>query len=320
MTENILNPIISQTKNTVVSRQSWKSIIQKKFFLIKNNIFKLSNFVFILLFILLISCDELPTPVESNSIFRANHLELGNPSNANMDINTPNNFLIEKLEFALSYNRDLGRANWVSWHLSTDWRGGSGRQNDFRADSDLPGEWYKVDGNDFQNSGFDRGHICPSADRTRTSNINSTTFLMTNIMPQAPDNNRGPWVDLEEYTRDNVLLSGINEAYIMAGSYGIGGIGSRGFVEFLQEGRIAVPSHTWKIIISLPSGINDLARIDENLRVIAVIIPNEQNLDNQNWRSYRTSIDEIEAQTGLDFLSNVPDEIENILESKIDTQ
>lgn len=294
--------------------------MKKKFYLEENKIWKTPKLVFFLLLILSTACeDDLPTAVPTNSIFQANHLELGNPSNASTDINNPNNYLLEKQEFVLSYNRDLGRANWVSWHLTINWTGSSGRQNNFRADSELPDEWYKVDGNDYQNSGFDRGHICPSADRTVSPNINSTTFLMTNIMPQAPDNNRGPWVDLEEYTRD-MLLGDVYEAYVLAGSYGIGGVGSQGFVEFLQDGRITVPSHTWKIIVRLPTGINDLERIDENVRVIAVIMPNEQNIDNQNWQFYRTSIDEIEAKTGLDFLSNVPDDIEDILESKIDSE
>ncbi len=45
-------------------------------------------------------------------------LVLGNPSNAVADINTPDNYLVIHNGFVLSYNRERGGANWVTWHLS----------------------------------------------------------------------------------------------------------------------------------------------------------------------------------------------------------
>ena len=61
------------------------------------------------------------------------HLTMGNPSGAVASIGQPNNYLMEKPEFALSYNRDLGRPNWVSWHLSDEWIGTLTRVDTFRA-------------------------------------------------------------------------------------------------------------------------------------------------------------------------------------------
>jgi endonuclease G, mitochondrial len=58
----------------------------------------------------------------------------------------------------------------------------------------LPGDFEKITKADYSNSGFDRGHIC--TDRTDTRKNNDATFNMTNILPQAPDNNQGPWVNL----------------------------------------------------------------------------------------------------------------------------
>ena len=49
--------------------------------------------------------------------------------------------------------------------------------------------------------GFDRGHIVPSADRTRDVATNSETFLMTNFIPQGSNNNQGPWNNMEQYLR-----------------------------------------------------------------------------------------------------------------------
>jgi endonuclease G len=71
----------------------------------------------------------------------------------------------------------------VSWHLSSSWLGSAARQNDFRADTTLPSGWYQVQATDYSGSGFDRGHMCPSADRTITVTDNSATSWMTNGLP-----------------------------------------------------------------------------------------------------------------------------------------
>lgn len=70
------------------------------------------------------------------------HLKLGNPSNANT--NDLNNYLIEKPQYALSYNCETGIPNWVSWQLNSSWLGSVDRSEDFRPDSDLPTGCYQV--------------------------------------------------------------------------------------------------------------------------------------------------------------------------------
>ncbi|QNP54034.1 DNA/RNA non-specific endonuclease [Hymenobacter qilianensis] len=243
------------------------------------------------------------------------HLALGNPSGAVTDVSYPGNYLMVKPQYKLSYNRDQGKANWVSWHLDASDRGGIDRQDDFREDLTLPEGWYKVLGTSYQSSGFDRGHLCPSADRTSSIENNSATFLMTNMMPQAPQNNQGPWADLENYAR--TFLPG-NEVYIVCGSYGVGGTGSNGgLTNTIDNGRITVPKRTWKVIVILPVGDNDVARVTTTTRVIAVDMPNINTLD-QNWGTHRTTVDAIETATGYDLLSALPVEVQTALESKVD--
>ncbi|MDF7811084.1 DNA/RNA non-specific endonuclease [Hymenobacter sp. YC55] len=244
-------------------------------------------------------------------------LALGNPSGAVEDVNSPNNYLLVKPQFTVGYNRDQGKPNWVSWHLDMDDRGTSDRQDDFRNDPALPAGWYQVQSNSYNGSvtGFDRGHNCPSADRTSSVENNSATFFMTNMMPQSSKNNQGPWAKLEDYTR--TFLPG-NEMYVVCGSYGKGGIGAtNGYYETLDNGRITVPSNCWKVIVILPVGINDAARVNANTRVIAVNMPNINAID-ANWGTYRTTVDAIEAATGYDLLSNLPVEVQNAIESKVD--
>ena len=132
-----------------------------------------------------------PTPTPSPTPPAGENLTMGNPSNAVTNVLVPDNYLMEKPQYSMSYNRDRGESNWVSWHLSTSWLGSAPRQNGFRADTTLPTGWYQVQATDYSGSGFDRGHMCPSADRTDTVADNSATFLMTNMVPQLPANNPG---------------------------------------------------------------------------------------------------------------------------------
>ena len=246
------------------------------------------------------------------------HLLMGNPSNATTDVNNPFNYLLNKSQYAVSYHRDRAIPNWVSWHLDTTWIGSAARQNDFRPDTSLPAGWYQVLPTDYSGSGFDRGHNCPSGDRTRTIPDNSATFFMSNMMPQAPDNNQGPWEVLESYSR--TLAGQGNELYIIAGSVGSGGTGSNGGVTTtLQGGKITVPAYTWKVILVLPNGDNDVSRVTTATRTIAVIMPNVQGIRTDNWQKYLATVDQVESLTGYDFYSNVPVGIQNVIESKLDT-
>ena len=243
------------------------------------------------------------------------HLTMGNPSNAVTDIAYPSNYLLEKEEYTMSYSRDKGTANWVSWHLDEAWLGDATRQNSFRADNTLPAGWYQVNQNDYSLSGFDRGHMCPSADRTLSVDDNSNTFFMTNMIPQAPRNNQTGWANLENYCRS--MLAGGYEIYIISGGYGIGGDGSAGFASYIANGNVQVPSNTWKVIMIIGDGDDDVNRVTTSTRVIAIDMPNSQSVST-DWTQYKTSVDDLEMKTGYDFFNLVPDNIENVIEASVD--
>ena len=258
------------------------------------------------------SCTE-ETPAPDQDTVRENNMALGNPSGAGT---SANNYLLEKPQYSLSYNSGRGIPNWVSWHLSKAWLGEAPRQDDFRADNTLPAGFTKVLNSDYTGSGFDRGHNCPSADRTGSETDNSATFLMTNMIPQAPNNNQRTWASLESYCR--TLVDQGNELYIIMGNYGRGGDGSNGQKETIANGKITVPNRIWKVIVVLPVGTNDVSRITSNTRVIAVDTPNSNSINN-DWDGYRTTVDAIETKTGYDLLSNVAVSVQNTLEAKVDT-
>lgn len=246
------------------------------------------------------------------------HLTMGNPSDAEQNLLAPNNYLMEKPELSLSYNRSRGTPNWVSWHLTDEWVGSLTRVDTFRPDPEVPPDWYRVLASDYFSSGFDRGHMVPNADRDKETSIpiNQATFLMTNMLPQAPDNNQGPWADMENDLR--AMLSG-NELYIIAGGAGTGGTGSNGFANTLAGGNVSVPAQTWKVVMILPkAGGDDVARVTASTHTLAVLMPNAQGIRNDDWHNYIVTVDSVEALTGYDFFSNVPDAIEAAIEAGTD--
>ena len=253
--------------------------------------------------------------VQSSTATRDNNLAMGNPSAATTSTSNSNNYLMVKSQYAISYNRSKATPNWASWHLSSAWLGSTPRQDNFRADPSLPSSWYRVPATAYSGSGFDRGHLCPSADRTGSVTDNSATFLMTNMMPQSPRNNRITWENLESYCR--TLARNGNELYIICGPGGQGGTGTNGYATTVDSGRIVVPSFTWKVILILPNGSNDVSRVTTSTRTIAVRVPNDES-HNTSWGLYRVSVRSLEQTLGYNFFSQVPQSIQDVIETRVD--
>lgn len=222
-----------------------------------------------------------------------------------------------KPQYALSFNNANGGPNWVAWHLVASDIGDEER-GDFHPDTDLPDGFKVIKKANYNRSGFDRGHICNSKDRTDTRENNDNTFLMTNILPQAPDNNQGPWKNLEDFERS--LAQEGNELYIVAGAFGTGGRGKNGAAKKIAKGKVNVPKTFWKVMVVLPEGDDDLSRITKDTRAIAVCMPNKQGIRNTDWRKFVTTIRNVEVATKYDFLSEVSKSIQAPIELHVDSE
>ena len=235
-------------------------------------------------------------------------MALGNPSGAQPDPSQPDNYLIVRDEYVLSYHRDRAIPNWVSWHLDAQNLGDVPRYTGrFITDTSLPDGWYQVSHDDYTGSGYDRGHMAPSADRSASAKANQATFLLTNIVPQSPANNQGLWADLEQHGRDRVREG--NEIYLVAGS--TGSLGT------LANGKLTIPTNIWKVMLILPAATgDDRARIRATTEVIAIWTPNDESVADRNWQEYQTSIRCIEQRTGLDLFAAVDDAVEPLLEGE----
>jgi len=237
----------------------------------------------------------------------------GNPSSATTNILLVENYLIDQKYYVESYSSSRGTPNWVSWHLDATSTGTTGRLDNFANFTGLPAGFYQVLSNSYSGSGFDRGHNCPSGDRTSSTEANSSTFLMTNMIPQAPNNNQKAWATLESYLRAEVQKG--NEVYVIMGSYGKGGSGTNGFAETINLGKVVVPNRVWKVAIIMPNGNGDLARVNADTRILAVDTPNDNSIDT-DWKKYITTVDAIEKTTNYNLLSKLPLDIKKSLQFK----
>jgi len=233
------------------------------------------------------------------------NLKMGNPSGAQPDVGSRNNYLLDRPYFATSYNNSKGTPNWVSWRLAQEDLGRAPRDN-FYADPDLPAGFLKVNPAEYTGSGFDRGHMCPHGDRTATAEASLATFATTNIIPQSHDVNTKAWDSLESYCRGLAKNEG-KVCYIIDGPAGQGGAGKKGLQNTTPDGKVVVPSQDWKVVMVLDADVASAKDLTANsvIRLIAVIIPNEDGAVGEDWRPFLTTVNQVEALTGYTFFGDV---------------
>jgi endonuclease G, mitochondrial len=236
------------------------------------------------------------------------NVAMGLPSGASADASNKNDFLLVKPQYVLSYNNERGGPNWVSWRLVASDIGDVERQNNFHPEQSLPSGFKRVTPDDYTGTGFDRGHVCNSKDRTATEADNTETFSMANMLPQTPDLNRHVWESLESYSR--TLAQKGSQLYIVAGGYGSAKTIGR-------ANKVTVPTNCWKIILALPPG-KDISQADKNARVIAVDMPNTSGIAQDSWQKYVTTVGDIEQKTGYRFFTQLPQDVQDALKSKRD--
>jgi DNA/RNA endonuclease G (NUC1) len=255
------------------------------------------------------------TPVAAPLSDYSKNDEFGDPTPASAS--TPNDFLISRPQFVISYNQSRGTPNWVSYELDGRQFGIEDRCNCFTADPTLPSD-KQIFTSDYTNGGFDRGHMARSADRTVANVDNATTFYLSNIVPQQADLNQGVWAQFENALGDSARTG--RAVYIVTGPIYSP---SHALVFLKNEGKIAVPDSTWKVALIGPSSggtpftrgsvasWNDVS----GLTVMAVNMPNVAGVRNDPWQKYLTTVDRIEQSTGYDILSLLQTSFQDALEA-----
>lgn len=233
------------------------------------------------------------------------HTSLGVP----FDKDTTDDYLIIRPQYVVSYSNRLGQPNWVASELNSAWYGDVERyEGNFITDNSLPASFLKIKDGDYTNSGYDRGHLVRSEERTATVDDNKSTFLMSNIIPQTPDLNRGVWLKLE-YECERLCKEENKELFVVAGGI------FHSNKTLNDAGKVVIPDSCFKIIVVLDKG-QTLANVTSSTKVIAVVMPNIAGVRNDAYSKYLTTVDKIEASTGYDFLNEISDSIEESIESK----
>lgn len=246
-------------------------------------------------------------------------LLMGNPSQAKADADQKDNYLLDKNYYTLSYNNAKGTPNWVSWRLSRKSIGDAPRMS-FHPDEDLPAGFMVVTPNDYTGGGFDRGHMCPHGDRSADDDMSDETFLMSNMIPQSPNVNQKAWAQLEMYCR-NLVEKDNKTLYIITGPASQGGTGRNGKKQTVGKvHKVVVPEKCWKVILVVDAGRgSDIKKVNENTRIIAVIMPNDMTVG-EEWASYRVSVKEVEELTGYKFFDQIPASIIDPLKEQVDDE
>ena len=245
---------------------------------------------------------EAPSPAPT-SIYAKND-EFGDPTPAGSD---PNDLLIQRPQYTLSYNVSRGTPNWVAYELDArQIVAGQDRCNCFSADPSLPVD-KQILTSDYTNGGYDRGHMARSFDRTAGNTDNASTFYLTNIVPQQADLNQGVWAQFENALGDSATKGG-RAVYIITGPLYSR---SHGLTYLKNEGKVAIPDSTWKVALIGPrNGGNPFTHGDvqswddlANLTILAVNMPNVAGVRSDPWSKYVTTVAAIERATGYDFLT-----------------
>jgi endonuclease G len=199
--------------------------------------------------------------------------------------------------YTLSYNRSCKEANWVYYVLTDSMvlNKGQERTNRFSIDKMVAGGSAKP--SDYTKSGFDRGHLCPAADMGFNATAMEESFLMSNVTPQVSDFNRGVWKELETAVRDWAIRE--HRLIVVTGPVFKDNKGTIG------KDKVVVPGYFFKILFDTTG----------EPRMIAFVIPNKKT--DRPLTDFAVPVDKVESLTGYDFFSQLPDNEEEQLESKV---
>ena len=208
--------------------------------------------------------------------------------------------VLEKSNYTVSFNRETNLPNWVAWSItSEELIERESRTNNFQPDPELPVH-EAVTTDDYKNSGYDRGHMCPAADNKYHWRAMDESFYMTNICPQNHNLNAGVWSTLEQQCRR--WAHGDTVVHIVCGPILYDGAKSR---YIGTKHLVRVPDAFFKVVLvgyeqGTPQGIGFIFENKAGKKAIS---------------HYVCTINEVENITGFDFFPLMEDVVEERVES-----
>lgn len=205
--------------------------------------------------------------------------------------------MVQREGYALQYNALCKISHWVSYAMTEkDLVKNAKRTNDFRPDPEIKVPQAQL--SDYKRSGYDRGHLGRAGIFTRSKKVMSESFILSNIVPQNSFmNQRGAWREVEDFEYLNIQKQ--KEVLIVTGPV----VGPN--MQRIGANEVCVPNYLYKVIY----------RAGNKPSAIAFIIPNYET--SESYEKYAVTIDQLEKETGLDFLHELPDAVENKIEATL---
>lgn len=238
---------------------------------------------------------ELGEPPPSGSVFFAGPpVRIGAPAVSDVR-------MIDKGEFIVGWSPSLRHPLWVAYRVPAEKAYEAGKRPSFRADASAPGS---PAASAYKGTGYDRGHMAPNyAIATRFgTEAQKETFCMSNVAPQKPGLNRGPWREIEHRIAE-LWTAKYGEIWVIVGAV-------PGDPEDRLPSGIDVPKAYWQLIV---------AQSSDGVRALALYLP--KNIPFSAFPVHNiVTIDELERRTGLDFLADLPNFFEKPLEAHLPTR
>lgn len=206
--------------------------------------------------------------------------------------------IINHENYTLSYVEKYELAEWVAYDLKPE----NLKQTNYTRPYFIQDPKVKTgsaDWRNYKNSGYDRGHLCPAGDMKRSEKAYKETFYTSNVAPQLKEFNNGVWNRLEQKVR--YWAEKYNGLYVITGCVLKDGL------ETIGKEKVSVPEYFYKVLM-------DTSR--EKPRMIAFLVPHRQS--KEPLYKFVVSVDKLEELTGIDFFHQLPDTLENRLESSTD--
>jgi endonuclease G, mitochondrial len=217
-------------------------------------------------------------------------------SNFNLTPASTTSSVIKHKYYSVSYNEKYEQAEWIAYKLTSAMIAGyAERKNNFKEDPLVSTGSASLA--DYKGSGYDRGHLCPAADMKISQEAMNESFYMSNMSPQDPSFNRGIWKSLEEKVRSWAATE--KEVYVVTGGV------LTSVNKTIGANQVGVPQDYYKIIYDYSGN---------NTKMIGFILPNKKG--EKQLPEYVVPVNRIETITGIDFFPQLPDDIEEALESK----
>ncbi len=238
--------------------------------------------------------------------------------------------------YAVEWDNSKKANRWSCYQFHAGNRNGSTTgSGNFHEDSELPSSTRSSESN-YKNSGYSKGHLCPSADRKKSAEQNNQTYYMGNMQPQWQAHNGGQWSDLEGDVRtwanncdtlyvvkaatiDNVTLNGTTESGLFSTTYN-----GTTYSDLKCNGVLPVPKYFYMALLAYNKSTNTYQAIGIWTKHYN---SGTNGVDNatHSWpvinkvSAEYITIDELETRTGIDFFCNLPDDVENAVEASLNT-